>query len=828
MALIQWKQLDTDLTSSLYSGSLNVTGSIVLNGIDLSIDQNIFQQTGSYWNTTRNIGVTGSITATEGISGSFSGSGANLFDIPASGIVGLNLSQIISGSVSASISPDSGLQVNTNVVATSFTGSLQGTSSFAISASFASTASFVPGGVTGTGSNGQVAFWDGANSQTGDNGLFWDNTNKRLGVGTTAPAYGISHIGSIGVASFFSQRDFGANALSQLTQRASFIGYTFNDGTNGIAMGANGTGAYIQGFTGTLANPSARQIVLQTFGGNVGIGVNPSARLDVRAQGALSTDIALRVRDSGDTTNLLSVTGNGITTIIGGADGGINSGVLVVQNTIPWSGFQWIQTWKNSAGTSVASLSAQGGFSTAAAISGLTLTATSGGNATFRAISVNSTSGFYGSTGIRFATNNLDRGGFTNDGNFVIGATTAGARLDVRAQGALSTDIAFRVRNSTDTANLISVAGNGAVNIPVTAQIDTLTVLNTTRIGSVSAIAPSAQLDVQSTTKGFLPPRMTTTQRDAIISPARGLILYATSSTDEGIYYYNSGSQIGWHKLLSDTGSQSITGSLEVTQGITGSLFGTASQAISSSYASSSSFSTTSSFVTPLIQNVEITGSLKLIQSTFTLEATQDSGVIIKNPGPGLKVISEQATALEVLGGSNGSNIATFKSDNTENILAYISTDGSIFTTGSLIAIQGITGSLFGTASQAISSSYALTASYLDNYVPPFPFTGSAVITGSLEVTGSISSTLLTGSDNRVVVADPQGTLQTTNQTIIDAYIDPNGTQAGQLNTTSNWSIYGEYIGAGITDTFQGQRHYNIDYFFECINDNDWIRLIRG
>lgn len=60
MALIQWKQLDTDLTSSLYTGSFNVTGSIVLNGIDLSINQSIFRQTGSYWNTTRNIGITGS------------------------------------------------------------------------------------------------------------------------------------------------------------------------------------------------------------------------------------------------------------------------------------------------------------------------------------------------------------------------------------------------------------------------------------------------------------------------------------------------------------------------------------------------------------------------------------------------------------------------------------------------------------------------------------------------------------------------------------------------------------------------------------------------
>lgn len=60
MALIQWKQLDTDLTGSVYTGSFNVTGSIVLNGIDLSINQSIFRQTGSYWNTTRNVGITGS------------------------------------------------------------------------------------------------------------------------------------------------------------------------------------------------------------------------------------------------------------------------------------------------------------------------------------------------------------------------------------------------------------------------------------------------------------------------------------------------------------------------------------------------------------------------------------------------------------------------------------------------------------------------------------------------------------------------------------------------------------------------------------------------
>jgi hypothetical protein len=46
-----------------------------------------------------------------------------------------------------------------------------------------------------------------------------------------------------------------------------------------------------------------------------------------------------------------------------------------------------------------------------------------------------------------------------------IGATPASTvRLDVRAQGALSTDIAFRVRNSADTYNTMAVRGNGVID----------------------------------------------------------------------------------------------------------------------------------------------------------------------------------------------------------------------------------------------------------------------------------------------------------------------------------------------------------------------------
>src|ERR1700755_77802 len=47
----------------------------------------------------------------------------------------------------------------------------------------------------------------------------------------------------------------------------------------------------------------------------------------------------------------------------------------------------------------------------------------------------------------------------------------------------------------------------------------------------------SSLLEIKSTKKGLLIPRMTKTQRDAIASPATGLLIYQTNSTS-GFYYY--------------------------------------------------------------------------------------------------------------------------------------------------------------------------------------------------------------------------------------------------------------------------------------------------
>lgn len=98
---------------------------------------------------------------------------------------------------------------------------------------------------------------------------------------------------------------------------------------------------------------------------------------------------------------------------------------------------------------------------------------------------------------------------------------------------------------------------------------------------SIGAPTPdnSAMLDVTSTTKGLLTPRMTAAERGAITSPATGLIVYQTDGTSG--FYYNAGTPgaPSWVILLNGTGNGSgltnltagnLSGQVAVTNGGTG------------------------------------------------------------------------------------------------------------------------------------------------------------------------------------------------------------------------------------------------------------------
>ena len=90
-------------------------------------------------------------------------------------------------------------------------------------------------------------------------------------------------------------------------------------------------------------------------------------------------------------------------------------------------------------------------------------------------------------------------------------------------------------------------------------------------IGTATPNASSV-LDVSSTTKGFLPPRMTTTERDAISSPAQGLMIFCTDCGANGEpQYYNS----AWINLSGTSGSCGlvITTVVDVTNPTTGKIW---------------------------------------------------------------------------------------------------------------------------------------------------------------------------------------------------------------------------------------------------------------
>jgi hypothetical protein len=65
---------------------------------------------------------------------------------------------------------------------------------------------------------------------------------------------------------------------------------------------------------------------------------------------------------------------------------------------------------------------------------------------------------------------------------------------------------------------------------------DLMTILQTGEVGIGAAPNPNAILDVTSTTKAFMPPRMTTTQKNAIASPTAGMMVYDSTLNKLSLY----------------------------------------------------------------------------------------------------------------------------------------------------------------------------------------------------------------------------------------------------------------------------------------------------
>lgn len=104
--------------------------------------------------------------------------------------------------------------------------------------------------------------------------------------------------------------------------------------------------------------------------------------------------------------------------------------------------------------------------------------------------------------------------------------------------------------NSNATlSNAVGTTNNVSLRI-ITNNIERVRITSGGRFGfgTASPVA-SALADFSSTTLGVLFPRMTTSQRNAIATPANGLLIYQTDGTP-GFYYYNA----GWRPISAGSG----------------------------------------------------------------------------------------------------------------------------------------------------------------------------------------------------------------------------------------------------------------------------------
>jgi hypothetical protein len=118
--------------------------------------------------------------------------------------------------------------------------------------------------------------------------------------------------------------------------------------------------------------------------------------------------------------------------------------------------------------------------------------------------------------------------------------TGGNVQLDGNNKGVYWVNVTDQYIMGMSGQNLVVRANTGSVNSGG-ALVSTSFVSGNISFGG-STDAASAQLQIDSTTKGFLPPRMTNAQRTSISSPAVGLIVYCTDAT-EGLYVYKS---TGW------------------------------------------------------------------------------------------------------------------------------------------------------------------------------------------------------------------------------------------------------------------------------------------
>ena len=360
-----------------------------------------------------------------------------------------------------------------------------------------------------SGSVGRILFEGAGNVVQESSSLFWDNTNARLQVGTGTPEDTLQANGAL--------RLTGRTGNVQAVNQSALIDFVdtsifaTSPRTRIYAVGTGSISAQMSFNVGLAGTPIE---ALRIFGtGNIGVntGTDAGFKLDVNGTARVQNDAIITRAQNANTTFTIENTTSGT----------VAQALLAIKST---------------------STSYIGKFSSST--TGYKFVAS---NDLYINNGVNGDLAFLNDHGpgrIKFGAGGSSTAQMTlfSTGNLGINTTTdAGYRLDVNGTARFvgntfvntgsSTSVGLSIGDST-TATLLSYFSGGLY----------FKVLNTNAMvlssgasgglvvgASGSQNTASARLQVDSTTQGFLPPRMTTTQKNAIATPATGLQVYDTT-----------------------------------------------------------------------------------------------------------------------------------------------------------------------------------------------------------------------------------------------------------------------------------------------------------
>jgi hypothetical protein len=427
------------------------------------------------------------------------------------------------------------------------------------------------GGVSGSGTTNYVPKW--TSSTALGNSLISDNsTLGNVGINTASPASTLEIYKSTG-ANYLYVTNGTSGTLNGVVLRYNSVDYmgmigNFNSGEFKVG-GFNASGYFMTFYSNNAERmrltPSGRLLLGTSTESTFLLDVNGTAR--VTADTYLATNAIANLVGIGTTspTHKLDIVRN---------DASTTPIVSISNNTAQSTSRSIIRFAPNTATGQIGTVA-----------STWTIDANINANETY----------LYGSHGIllynasstaptRFFTNTSERMRLTAAGRLLLGTTTESTylldingtarvsgtelRLDNGTTGTLniysntpsiqffSADpTGYRIFRSGTTmtwnsANIaLHIAGNSGYTLDAAnghiwrtalsggAALARLTTGGSLSIGNANNAAnASSILDLTSTTKGFLPPRMTTTQKNAISSPAAGLVVYDTTLSKLCVY----------------------------------------------------------------------------------------------------------------------------------------------------------------------------------------------------------------------------------------------------------------------------------------------------